>query len=58
MIFGYIVTKKKCTNFESEKFEGVEQAVMIVKDHLEELGQMFHNLILRVTIFFHGTPKE
>ncbi len=47
---------KKYTNFESEKFEGVEQSVTIVKDQLEVLGQMFHNF--NSNDFFHGTPKE
>lgn len=47
---------KKYTNFESEEFEGVEQAVRIVKDQLEVLGQMFH--LFNSDDFFHGTPKE
>lgn len=47
---------KKYTNFESEEFEGVEQAVNIVKDQLEVLGQIFHNF--NSTAFFNGSPVE
>ena len=47
---------KKYTNFESEEFEGVEQAVNIVKDQLEVLGQMFHNF--NSSAFFNGSPVE
>ena len=47
---------KKYTNFESEEFEGVEQAVNIVKDHLEVLGQIFHNF--NSSAFFNGSPVE
>ena len=47
---------KKYTNFESEEFEGVEQAVDIVKDQLEILEQMFHNF--NSTAFFEGAPVE
>ena len=47
---------KKYTNFESEEFEGVEQAVNIVKDQLEVLGQMFHNF--NGSAFFNGSPVE
>lgn len=63
LIVDYIGIKKnmnialqKYTNFESEEFEGVEQAVTIVKDQLDVLEQMFHNFNSRD--FFHGTPKE
>ena len=47
---------KKYTNFESEEFEGVEQAVNIVKDQLEVLEQMFHNF--NSSAFFNGSPVE
>ena len=33
---------KKYTNFESEEFEGVDQSVIIVKDKLEVLSQIFY----------------
>jgi type I restriction enzyme R subunit len=45
----------KYTNFKAEEFEGVEQSVIIVKDQLEVLAQMFHNF--NKTDFFEGTPK-
>jgi len=45
----------KYTNFKAEEFEGVEQSVIIVKDQLEVLAQMFHNF--NSTDFFVGTPK-
>lgn len=47
---------KKYTNFESEEFEGVEQCVIIVKDQLEVLGQMFHKF--NSHDYFHGSPSE
>ncbi len=47
---------KKYTNFECEEFEGVEQCVVIVKDQLEVLGQMFHNF--NRNDYFHGSPTE
>lgn len=47
---------KKYTNFECEEFEGVEQCVVIVKDQLEVLGQMFHNF--NSSDYFHGSPTE
>ncbi len=50
------VALKKYTNFESEEFEGIEQSVIIVKDQLEVLGQMFHNF--DNTDFFNGSPTE
>ncbi|MBR3025842.1 MAG: type I restriction endonuclease subunit R, partial [Oscillospiraceae bacterium] len=47
---------KKYTNFEAEEFEGIEQSIIIVKDQLEVLGQMFCNFNSKK--FFEGTPKE
>lgn len=47
---------KKYTNFECEEFEGVEQCVVIVKDQLEVLGQMFHNF--NSNDYFRGSPAE
>lgn len=47
---------KKYTNFESEEFEGIEQSIIIVKDQLEVLSQMFHNF--NNTDFFNGSPVE
>jgi type I restriction enzyme R subunit len=47
---------KKYTNFETDEFEGVEQSIIIVKDQLEVLDQMFHNFNSRD--FFEGTPKQ
>ena len=47
---------KKYTNFECEEFEGVEQCVVIVKDQLEVLGQMFYNF--NSNDYFHGSPTE
>lgn len=47
---------KKYTNFECEEFEGIEQSIIIVKDQLEVLGQMFHNFNSRD--FFEGSPTE
>lgn len=47
---------KKYTNFECDEFEGVEQSVVIVKDQLEVLGQMFHNF--NSNDYFHGSPTE
>ncbi len=46
----------KYTNFETDEFEGVEQSIVIVKDQLEVLSQMFHNF--NCNDFMHGTPKE
>ena len=46
----------KYTNFESGEFEGVEQSVVIVRDQLEVLGQMFNRF--DSSDFFYGTPKE
>ena len=63
MIVDYIGIKKnmnlalkKYTNFECDEFEGVEQCVVIVKDQLEVLGQMFHNF--NSNNYFHGAPTE
>lgn len=50
------ITLQKYTNFESNEFEGVEQAVIIVKDQLDILEKIFHNFNNKN--FFHGTPKE
>lgn len=47
---------KKYTNFECDEFEGVEQSVVIVKDQLEVLGQMFHNF--NSVAYFKGSPTE
>ena len=47
---------KKYTNFESEEFEGIEQSIIIVKDQLEVLSQMFHNF--NNTDFLNGSPIE
>ena len=47
---------KKYTNFVCEEFEGVEQCVVIVKDQLEVLGQMFHNF--NSHDYFYGSPTE
>lgn len=50
------VALKKYTNYESEEFEGVEQAVTIVKDQLDVLHQMFHNFNSKD--YFNGSPVE
>lgn len=50
------VALKKYTNYESEEFEGVEQAVTIVKDQLDVLHQMFHNF--NSHDYFNGSPVE
>ena len=47
---------KKYTNYECDEFEGVEQAVIIVKDQLDVLHQMFHKF--NDTMYFSGTPME
>lgn len=47
---------KKYTNFECEEFEGVEQCIVIVKDQLEVLGQMFHSF--NSHDYFYGSPTE
>lgn len=50
------IALKKYTNFECDKFEGMEQSVNIVKDQLEVLAQMFHSF--NSSDFFAGTPKQ
>lgn len=50
------IALKKYTNFECDKFEGIEQSVNIVKDQLEVLAQMFHSF--NSSNFFTGTPKQ
>lgn len=50
------IALKKYTNFEKEEFEGVEQAVKIVKDQLEVLGQMFYGF--NKDKYFNGSPTE
>ena len=47
---------KKYTNYESEEFEGIEQSIIIVKDQLEVLAQMFHNF--NSHDYFYGSPTE
>jgi type I restriction enzyme R subunit len=46
----------KYTNGKTDEFEGVEQSVIIVKDQLEVLAQMFHKF--DNTGFLTGTPKQ
>ena len=46
----------KYTNFKADEFEGVEQSVIIVKDQLEVLAQMFNKF--NMSDFFTGTPKQ
>lgn len=62
LIVDYIGIKKnmnqalrKYTNFETEEFEGVEQAIKIVKDQLDVIGKMFFKF--DCSDFFNGTPK-
>ncbi|MBR5678003.1 MAG: type I restriction endonuclease subunit R [Paludibacteraceae bacterium] len=50
------IALKRYTNFESGEFEGVDQAVTIVKDQLEVLHQMFHGF--NDNDYFKGTPLE
>ncbi len=50
------IALKKYTNFEKEEFEGVEQAVKIVKDQLEVLDQMFYGF--NKDNYFNGSPTE
>lgn len=47
---------KKYTNFECEEFEGVEQSILIVKDQLDVLSQMFYKFNNKD--FFNGSPIE
>lgn len=63
LIVDYIGIKKymnqalgKYTNFDSEEFEEVEEAVKLVKNELNVLHNMFHNF--NDEIFFTGTPLE
>ena len=50
------IALKKYTNFERDEFEGAEQSVVIVKDQLETLAQMFSHF--DSSDFFAGTPKQ
>ena len=50
------VALKKYTNFESGEFEGVDQAVIIVKDQLEALDKIFYKF--DDSKYFKGNPKE
>lgn len=50
------VALKKYTNYESDEFEGIEQSVVIVKDQLEVLDQMFHNF--NSNDYFNELPKD
>lgn len=47
---------KKYTNFECDEFEGIEQAIKIVKDQLDIIAQMFYNFNSKD--YFEGSPKE
>lgn len=50
------IALKKYTNFECDEFEGVDQAITIVKDQLDVLHQMFHKF--DDSDYFNGTPLE
>ena len=50
------IALKKYTNYERDEFEGIDQSVIIVKDQLEVLGQMFYNF--NSNDYFHGSPTE
>ena len=50
------IALKKYTNFECDEFEGIEQSVIIVKDQLEVLSQMFYHF--KNDDFFSGTSKQ
>lgn len=50
------IALKKYTNFERDEFEGAEQSVVIVKDQLETLAQMFSHF--DSSDFFAGTPRQ
>lgn len=50
------VALKKYTNYESDEFEGIEQSVVIVKDQLEVMDQMFRNF--NSNDYFNGLPKD
>lgn len=63
LIVDYIGIKKnmnlalrKYTNFEKEEFDDSEQSVIIVKDQLEVLDQMFSNF--NAKDFYEGDPLE
>ena len=63
LIVDYIGIKKnmnlalrKYTNFEKEEFDDSEQSVIIVKDQLEVLNQMFSNF--NAKDFYEGDPLE
>lgn len=63
LIVDYIGIKKymnqalgKYTNFDSEEFEEVEEAVKLVKNELNVLHNMFYNF--NDELFFNGTPLE
>ena len=47
---------KKYSNFESDEFEGIEQSIVIVKDQLDILAQMFHDF--DSSDYFIGTPLQ
>ena len=47
---------KKYTDYECEEFEGIEEAVKIVKDQLDVLAYMFHSFNSKD--FFAGSPTE
>ena len=50
------IALKKYTNFECDEFEETEQSIIIVKDQLEVLSQMFYHF--NNDDFFSGTPKQ
>ena len=50
------IALKKYTNFEKEEFEGIEEAVNIVKNQLEVLARMFYKFDNKD--FFEGNPRE
>lgn len=63
LVVDYIGIKKnmdmalhKYTDFQGKSFEGVEQAVLIVKDQLEVLEHLFCSF--DATDYVHGSPKE
>ena len=48
--------KSSFYKYDKKDIEGIEQAIVIVKDQLEVLGQMFHNF--NSSDFFNGSPVE
>lgn len=50
------IALKKYTNYECDEFEGIDQAIKIVKDQLDVLSQMFHSFNSRD--FFEGSPTQ